>query len=65
MTKQSDIGYRLDITYNAKQKKYYLTGDAAYLTKTGQIKYSQDGATLTFDSLESALKHIQEYKDKQ
>lgn len=60
MSKQSDVGYKLVIIYNAKQKEYHLTGYTAHRDYT-QISYSQDGATLHFESLENLLKHITDY----
>jgi hypothetical protein len=61
MAKQSDVGYKLVIIYDAKQKNYHLTG----YTGHGEfhIHYAQDGATLVFNSLEEVVKHISNYSN--
>lgn len=63
MGKQSDIGYKLVIIYNAEQKKYYLSGYTAY--RDGEaIKYSLDGAVLPFDTMQGAMDSIINYPEK-
>ena len=66
MKRQSDIGYKLVIIYNRKQDEYHVTGYTAYRedSHNSNIRYSQDGATLHFKTMQEAMDSITNYPDQ-
>jgi hypothetical protein len=55
-------GYELRITYNKKYGDYGIRGFVIRLVNN-RIQCEADGATISFPTLESALKYIEDYPE--
>lgn len=57
----NDAGYKITITFNKKMRKYFIAGYTWHMDAANRVRSDQDGAVLTFDTMEEVIRHIVEY----